>query len=151
MSEITQQNQFNKSAILHPTHFLNNWDIDNDWIKHPPSQHISITVLNLNIFSKDTSNKTSDAEIDNISSNLKANLSNRSGIESVWLEDLGKQINVIIETKDVRDATLDPIFDARIEIMQKYPYLSFNFELNPVDFEQKLLDNKIRNILQYAK
>lgn len=147
MSEITQQKQFSKSAISHPTYFLNNWDIDDDWIKYPPSQHISITVLKLNIFSKDTSNKTSDGEIDNISSNLKANLSNRSGIESVWLEDLGKQINVIIETKNVRNSTLDPIFDARIDVMQKYPYLSFNFELNPVDFEQKLFANKIRRIL----
>jgi hypothetical protein len=63
----------------------------------------------------------------------------------VWFEDRGNRINVFIVTKDVRNSTLDPIFEARLALYSQYPYISFNFELNPVDLEQKQLDNYFQN------
>lgn len=82
-----------------------------------------------------------------ISSAIKPILSDRPGIESVWIEDLGKEVNVLIITKDVRNATLDPIFDAKMAMLNHYPYVKFNFELNPVDFEKKLSYNQIQRIV----
>jgi hypothetical protein len=82
-----------------------------------------------------------------IFSQIKDKLVNQKGIESVWVEDRGKQINVYIMTRDVRNSTLDPIFDARLALYSQYPYVSFNFELNPVDLEQKQIDNYIQRLI----
>lgn len=82
-----------------------------------------------------------------IISEMRAFLSNHSSIESVWLEDLGTEVNVLIMTKDVRNSTLDPIFDAKMALLNHYPYVKFNFELNPVDFEKKLCYNQIQRIV----
>jgi hypothetical protein len=80
-------------------------------------------------------------------SQLTDKLKNQEGIEAVWFEDRGKQFNVYVMTKDVRNSTLDPIFDARLALSSQYPYISFNFELNPVDLEQKQIDNHIQRLI----
>jgi hypothetical protein len=85
--------------------------------------------------------------IASIALQIKDKLEDKPGIEAVWLEDLGKQINVYINTKDVRNATLDPIFDARLALNSEYPYISFDFALNPVDLEQKELDNLVQRLI----
>ncbi|MCI0613490.1 hypothetical protein L0244_10920 [bacterium] len=89
----------------------------------------------------------STSATDRIFSQIKDKLKNQKGIEAVWIEDRGKQINVYIMTKDVRNSTLDLIFDARLALYSQYSYISFNFELNPVDLEQKQLDNYIQRLI----
>jgi len=76
---------------------------------------------------------TSDKNrIASISLQMNDKLKKNSGIESVWVEDLEKQINVYINTRDVLNATLDSIFDVRLALSSQYPHLVFDFELNPV-------------------
>lgn len=79
--------------------------------------------------------------------NIADKLKNQEGIEAVWFEDRGKQFNIYVMTKDVRNSTLDPIFDARLALSSQYPYISFNFELNPVDLEQKQIDHHIQRLI----
>lgn len=84
---------------------------------------------------------------DRIFAQIKDKLRDQKSIEAVWIEDRGKQINVYVNTTDVRNATLDPIFDAQLALYSQYPYISFNFELNPVDLEQKQLDNHLQRLI----
>jgi hypothetical protein len=90
-----------------------------------------------------------NSRVARIAAQIKDKIKNQVGIgiESVWLEDLGKQINVYVMTNDVRDSTLDPIFDARLALNSEYPHISFDFELNPIDLEQKQLDNLIQRVI----
>ncbi len=86
----------------------------------------------------------STSATERISSQIKDKLKNLQGIESVWFEDRGKQINVFIVTKDVRNSTLHPIFDAQYELESMYKHLSFNFEVNSLNLEEKQKYNSVR-------
>jgi len=91
---------------------------------------------------------TSDKNrIASISLQMNDKLKKNPGIESVWVEDQGKQINVYINTRDVLNATLDSIFDVRLVLSSQYPHLFFDFELNPVDLDQKQIDHHIQRLI----
>jgi hypothetical protein len=134
MSEVTVAKSFGKTVSVAPAPY---WGIDwaNFAIVHKTPSEAWI------------SDGSNTFQTDKIYSKIKLILSNHSGIESVWIEDLGKEVNVLIMTKDVRNATLDPIFDAKMAMLNHYPYVKFNFELNPVDFEKKLSYNQIQRIV----
>ncbi len=82
-----------------------------------------------------------------ILSKIKSKLANQPKIESVWLEDLGKKINVLINTEDVRNTTLHPIFDAQYALESEFKNLSFHFEINPLDLEEKQKYNQVIRLI----
>lgn len=134
MSEVTVAKSFGKTISVAPAPY-----IELDW-SHLATVHLTPSegwiIDDSNTF-----------QTNKISSEIKLILAGRPGIESVWIEDLGKEVNVLIITKDVRNATLDPIFDAKMAMLNHYPYVKFSFELNPVDFEKKLSYNQIQRIV----
>lgn len=126
MSEVTVAKSFGKTVSVAPAPYF-----EPDW-----GNLATVHLTPSEVWIIDASNTF---QTDKISSEIKLILSNHPSIESVWLEDLGKEVNVLIITKDVRNATLDPIFDAKMAMRNHYPYVKFNFELNPVDFEKKII------------
>lgn len=78
---------------------------------------------------------------------MKDKLKKNPGIEAVWVEDLGEQINVYVDTRDVLNRTLDSIFDMRLALSSQYPHLFFDFKLNPVDLGQKQIENHIQRLI----
>jgi hypothetical protein len=69
-----------------------------------------------------------------------------AGLESAWLEDLGRTIYVYVVVNDFSNATLHPIFDAQYEVESEFEHLTFHFEINPVDLEEMQAANRIRRL-----
>ncbi|NUO82788.1 hypothetical protein HUU05_22175 [candidate division KSB1 bacterium] len=134
MSEMTMTKSFGRTISVAPAPYF-----ETDW-----GNRATVHLTPSEVWIIDDSNTF---QAHNFFSEIKLILSGRAGIESVWIEDLGKEVNVLIITKDVRNATLDPIFDAKMAMLNHYPYVKFNFELNPVDFEKKLFYNQIQRIV----
>lgn len=69
-----------------------------------------------------------------------------AGVESAWLEDLGRTIYVYVIVNDFSNATLHPIFEAQYDVESEFWHISFHFRINPVDLEQMQADNRIRRL-----
>jgi len=86
------------------------------------------------------------SQSEQIISQISARLQPIIGVESAWLENLGEIINVYIETNNVRNATLYPVFDAQYEVESEYSSLIFHFIVNPLDLEQIQTSSRIRRL-----
>ncbi len=86
------------------------------------------------------------SQIEQITSQIRERLQPIAGVESAWLEDLGRTINVYIATNNVRNATLYPVFDAQYDIESEYEHITFHFWVNPVDLEQIQTSPRIRRL-----
>jgi len=56
-----------------------------------------------------------------------------AGVESALFEDLGEIINVYIETNNVRNATLYPVFDAQYDLESEYAHKTFYTALHSIE------------------
>lgn len=86
------------------------------------------------------------SEREQIASQIRERLQPIAGVESAWLEDLGRTINVYIATNNVRNATLYPVFDAQYDIESEYEHISFHFLVNHVDPEHIQTSDQIRRL-----
>lgn len=81
-----------------------------------------------------------------IAAQLKKRLKPIAGVEAALFEDLGELINVYIETNNVRNATLYPVFDAQYDLESEYAQKTFHFFVNPVDWERLQTSNQIQRL-----
>jgi len=77
---------------------------------------------------------------------IKEKLMPIAGVESAWLEDLGKTFYVYVIVNDFSNATLHSIFDAQYEVEDEFWHISFHFRINPVDLEAMQSANRIRRL-----
>lgn len=98
-----------------------------------------------------------DSDVDHLSASmpdrdtlghvLKMKLQNLKGINSVWLEELGKKIYVYIDASDTGKSTLHPIFDAQYDVEEEYPDFSFHFRVDSRELESKRTEKRLMRII----
>ncbi len=69
-----------------------------------------------------------------------------AGVESAWLEDLGKTVYVHVIINSFRNATLHPIFAGQYDLESEFDQLTFHFDINPVDLEEMQISNRIQRL-----
>ena len=67
-------------------------------------------------------------------------LADHPALKNFWVENYGANVNVVIEADNIRNFTLDRVFDAKMNLISKYPIVQFHFEINPVDIEKRRRD-----------
>jgi len=87
------------------------------------------------------------ADRDRLAIALKMKLKALRHINAVWLEDLGHEIYVHIDTSDTGKSTLRSIFDAQYDIEEEYPRLTFHFRVDSLELEQKLASHQLVPII----
>jgi len=86
------------------------------------------------------------SQSEQIAAQLRERLRPVAGVEAAIFEDLGEIINVYIETNNVRNATLYPVFGAQYDLESEYAHKTFHFLVNPVDWEQLQTLNRIQKL-----
>jgi hypothetical protein len=69
-----------------------------------------------------------------------------AGVESAWLEALGKTVYVYVIVNSFRNATLHPIFGAQYDLESEFDQLTFHFEINPVDLEEMQISKRVQRL-----
>jgi hypothetical protein len=78
---------------------------------------------------------------------LKTRLKALGHINSVWLEDLDKEICVYIDASDTSKSTLRSIFGAQYDIEEEYPHLTFHFKVDSLELEKKIASKRLIRIV----
>jgi hypothetical protein len=86
------------------------------------------------------------SQIEQIASQIRERLQPIAGVESAWLEDLGRTIYIYVIVNDFSNATLHSIFEAQYDVESEFWHISFHFRVNPVDLEQMQAANRIRRL-----
>ncbi len=113
------------------------------WLDWKP--RIDYTVSSLDFYSASKSTCDSLNE-DSLRELLKKNLDTVRGIQSVWMEDYGKELKIIFITDNVLNQTIYPILNFKYALQDKYEFLTMNFEINPLDFAERQIYHRMKRI-----